>query len=117
MWVTIMANANWVCFDCRETVRRPWSIADDPKCPACGQVCRYVGTKISIPAKRNAKGWLKLRDCLRERRLAALERSRVARVRQQHRLEREIARHEALPKTGARTQAIRLLRKRLAELP
>jgi hypothetical protein len=111
-----MANANWVCFHCRETVRRPWSLADNAKCPACGQVCRYVGTKIPIPAKRNAKGWRELREYLRDRRLAALERARIARVRQQHELEREIARREALPKTAGGTRTIQLLRKRLAEL-
>ena len=111
-----MANANWVCFDCREAVRRPWSLADNAKCPACGQVCRYAGTRIPIPAKRNAKGWRELREYLRDRRLAALERERIDRVRQQHKLEREIARRQALPKTAGQTRTIQLLRKRLAEL-
>jgi hypothetical protein len=48
--------------------------------------------------------------------LAALERERIARVRQQHTLEREIGRREALPKTAGQTRTIQLLRKRLAEL-
>jgi hypothetical protein len=59
-----MGNASWVCFDCRESVRRPCGYQADVPCPKCAQNCRCIGTKIPVPRKRDAKAWRELRESL-----------------------------------------------------
>jgi hypothetical protein len=109
-----MGNATWVCFDCRETVRRPTHYPDAVPCPQCGRACRCLGTYIRIPAKSNDSAWRDLRVSIREQRLAAQERMDRLRVRRRHRLERQIADLEARPTIEGRDRALQLLRERLA---
>ena len=48
-------NSNWVCFDCRESVRRPaWGEGPVP-CPSCGKHCWNLRCRIPIPPKRAVK--------------------------------------------------------------
>jgi DNA-directed RNA polymerase subunit RPC12/RpoP len=62
----MLGNGNWVCFECREAVRRPTQHADDVPCPACGQKCKYLGTQIPVPPKRSVKAWRELQDWFNE---------------------------------------------------
>lgn len=108
-----MGNATWVCFDCREAVRRPTHYYEDVPCPQCGQAARCLGTKIRIPAKDDDRAWQSLLASIRERRLAAVERMELMRVRRRHELERHIAELEARPANKGRQRTIQLLRKEL----
>jgi hypothetical protein len=92
-----MSNSTWVCFDCREAVRRPGYKNPDVSCPRCGQPCRNIGHRIRLPSKRAVKAWAALRGSLQQETIANTERLHRYRVRQTHRVEKEIARPQALP--------------------
>jgi hypothetical protein len=109
-----VGNATWVCFDCREAVRRPTHYPDAVPCPHCGQVSRCLGTKIRIPTQGDDRAWQTLRSSVREQRLVAVERRERMRVRRRHRLEREIAELEARPANEGRARTIQRLREELA---
>jgi hypothetical protein len=109
-----MGNATWVCFDCREAVRRPTHYLEPVACPQCGQASRCLGTKLRIPTKGDDRSWHALRSSIRKQRLATLEYSKRMRVRRRHRLERQIAELEALPANEGRESAIQRLRGKLA---
>lgn len=109
-----LGNATWVCFDCRESVRRPSHYPDAVPCPKCGLACRCLGTKIRIPAKGDERAWRDLRDGIREQRLAAQERLERMRVQRRHRLERQIAELEAGPADEGRALTLHRLREQLA---
>ena len=111
-----MSNSNWVCFDCREAVRRPTRRAEAVLCPQCGRDCVCLGTKIRIPPKNDRKSWRELSTCCREGRLAALERIERMRVRRRHRLERQIVELESRPANERQIKEIRILREQLATL-
>jgi hypothetical protein len=109
-----MGNGNWVCFNCRETVRRPTQYSGQVPCPGCGRNCTYLGTKIAVPSKRSVKAWKQLRELLIDGSLAAQERAWTAHLRARHKLEKEIANLELQLRKEGRVEVIRLLRKRLA---
>ena len=111
-----MGNGTWACFDCREAVRRPTQHTADIPCPKCGRACKYLGTKIPIPIRRNAKAWRQLRERLGELTLAGRERAWIMRVRRRHQLEQAIAKLEAQAKNEGRANTIRQLKKQLADL-
>lgn len=109
-----MSTAAWVCFDCQTAVRRNTAFAGDVPCPSCGRPCSYLGYKIPVPPKSKSREWAVLRDQLARERMQRDLASDVSTVRAQHALEQEIARLEALPVNEGRTNAIRLLRRRLS---
>jgi hypothetical protein len=111
-----MGNATWVCFDCREAVRRPTHHPAAVPCPQCGRACQCLGTKIRIPSKGDERAWQDLRVGIREQRIADVERSERMRVRRRHRLERQIAELEARPTNEGRARTLHLLREQLASL-
>ncbi len=111
-----MSNANWVCFDCRETMRRSTEYAGPVPCPDCGAPCRCLGTKFRVPCKGDERAWRELRASIRDARSTVAEAADYWRVRLRHLLERQIADLEAHPANEARTRAIRLARERLAAL-
>lgn len=108
-----MANAAWVCFDCRFAVRRPTSHTGDVVCPECGAGCRYLGYRIRVPGKRAVRAWAALRESLAAQDRARQTADHVRSVRARHDLEKEIRRLEALPSNPGRRHAIALLRKQL----
>jgi hypothetical protein len=55
-----MHNSTWACFDCREAVRRPDYTVEEIHCPTCNEKMSYLGDRVRIPAKRQAKAWRKL---------------------------------------------------------
>lgn len=108
-----MGNAAWVCFDCRESVRRPTHHTADVPCPKCAQTCRCIGTKIPVPPKRDVRAWRQLRESLDAQTIRAAESQHERKTRQRHSIEQEIERLEARPKNDGRTRAVRLLKRRL----
>ncbi len=111
-----MGNATWVCFDCRESVRRPTEHARAVPCPQCGRDCRCLGTKIRIPSKGDVRAWQDLRDGTLAARLANAERLGRMKARRRHQLERRIADLEAHPINERRTRMLHRLREELASL-
>ena len=57
-------NANWVCFKCRRSVRRPAHFRGNVTCPDCAQLCNRLGTKTPVPRKNNDRAWSELREQL-----------------------------------------------------
>lgn len=55
-----MSSKNWVCFDCRLTLRRGWG-QKEPLCPTCGKKCYYLGYKVRVPPENKVKEWEQLR--------------------------------------------------------
>jgi hypothetical protein len=108
-----VGKATWVCFDCREVMRRPTHYQEAVPCPRCGRASLYLGTKIRIPTKGDDRAWQVLRSSTCEQRLAAAERMELVRVRLRHRLERQIAELEGRPENEGRDRAIQQLRKEL----
>src|SRR5687767_10182736 len=60
-------NINWVCFECRQAVRRPGADRTAAPCPSCGRPCINLGTQIPLPPKQDEGGWGKLREWYFER--------------------------------------------------
>src|SRR5262245_12937837 len=108
------SNHNFVCFDCRQSLRRSKLVAEPPRCPKCGNPCLSVGYKIPLPSKSDAKGWKALEG---EQQAAAHRRAESKRanlVRLGHELERQIADIEQRPANPERERLLRVLRQRLA---
>src|SRR5688572_5962626 len=82
-----MGNAAWVCFDCRESVRRPTHYKADVPCPKCAQICRCIGTKIPVPPKRDVPAWRELRESLDAQAIRLAESQHRRRIRQRHSVE------------------------------
>ena len=110
---TIMNNETWVCFDCREAVRRDAYHPAEVPCPSCGHVCLQIGDRIRIPSKSNARGWQRLRESLCEQRLGVLDTSQIAQVRQRHELEQQLLQVGLRSPNEGRAKSIRTLRKKL----
>jgi hypothetical protein len=120
-----MINGNWVCFDCRTCVRRqtlfrPSSVGDkgneSVKCPECNQPCRFLGTKISIPPKRDVDEWKQLRRYVIERRTSLVEQQSEQNTHRKHDIERRIRDLENRPKNKQRNSLIKQLQDELANL-
>jgi hypothetical protein len=111
-----MGNATWVCFDCKEAMRRPAQHAEAVPCPQCGRDALCLGTKIRIPTVSDEKSWEILRTSVSERRIAAQERADRLRVRLRHHLEKQITEIEARPANEGRAATLQLLRKQLSSL-
>jgi hypothetical protein len=110
-----MTHATWVCFDCREAVRRPSHTRPAVLCPLSGQPCRSIGDRIPLPLKRSNKAWEALRVSLQEQAIAAAECRHRNCVRQIHRIEREIARLETMPANEGHKRQVQLSCERLVQ--
>jgi hypothetical protein len=83
-----MSSYTWACFECRRTVRRTTPKDGAVPCATCGRACRYLGTKIRVPAREKASEWEKLRESVSEAKVREdLGRERL-RVRRRHDLEK-----------------------------
>lgn len=108
-----MGNAAWVCFDCREAVRRLMQYDKDVPCPRCGRTCRGIGHRIPVPPKRDARAWAALRASQTAERLNRVELEQRDSVRRRHDLERQLAELESRPPDPHRRLAIRRLKRTL----
>ena len=108
-----MGNATWVCFDCREAVRRNTQYRETVPCPKCTASMRYLGYKIPVPRKRDASSWDALREQLNLEQSTRQHENTVKLVRRRHDAERELQRLEAKPSNPGRKKAILRLKKEL----
>jgi uncharacterized Zn finger protein (UPF0148 family) len=111
-----MASYTWACFECRRTVRRAVPKNGEVQCSTCGRPCRYVGTRIRVPAREKKAAWEELRDSLRAAKLKEDLRREHARVRRRHELEKRVADLESKPANPSRSRQIRELKEQLAGL-
>lgn len=63
---------NWVCTDCRRSVRRTPFDERDVLCPECGQLCEDIGSKRPVPRRADADSWKALATDLDARRPKAI---------------------------------------------
>jgi hypothetical protein len=108
-----MGNSAWVCFDCREAVRRLTQYRGEVSCPKCARPCRCLGYKIPVPPKRNVGAWERLRKSLDEERVRGAEAQHASAIRRRHDIEQEIRDLESKPANAGRAKAVRLLKRRL----
>src|SRR4051812_2481606 len=111
-----MNNSTWACFDCREAVRRSEYSEFAVPCPQCGQNCRYMGDKIRLPAKRQAKAWKELLVDLQQRSSANTERQALRRLERMRAIQDEIKHLIDRGLNPGREKHVRSLRKELDEL-
>lgn len=107
-----MSNHHWVCFQCREAVRRPGT-ADNVRCPACGELCNSLGTKVPVPPKSELVVWKALETGYFARRRAWNALVRQKAVRRKHDIEREILKIEGLPDNEGRRSLLKQLKANL----
>src|SRR5215468_8554564 len=108
-----MSNANYICFDCRQAVRRATPERAVVRCPTCGQRCQYLGRKIPVPPKAKVATWRALRASMATVRVNwALRQQRDA-VKRRHALEKSIAELEARPSNASRDHLLNKLRREL----
>lgn len=112
------SNATWVCFECRQAVRRDnWPFFPKPvKCSHCGGECTSIGHKIPLPSKSDVRAWRSLREQLQNSAVDAQVRKYEQRVRDIHALEQQIADLEARPKNEGRAKSMKHLRSELRAL-
>lgn len=109
-----MSNVNWVCFDCRESVRRPGHEDRPVLCLRCAHACWCLGSRTPVPPKQNVRAWQRLRKAFNERAVeAAVSRFEFG-VQQSHRAERALRRLEAGPASPGRAKVLRGLKRRMA---
>ena len=111
-----MKNATWVCFDCRESLRRPYYALKEIHCPTCGQPMPYVGDRIRIPSKTQRKAWRELREWIYASPLPITKLKGTLRAWRIKRLEQQLAALERAPTNASRARTIKAWRKELAAL-
>jgi len=114
-----VSNHNWVCFECRTTVRKPKSDANAPTLPACsrcGASLVNIGYKIDVPRKSDVKAWKALREWCRHARLGGIEDEIRSLVQKVHRLEKVILEEEEKPFNADRKRAIEQRRVEMSNL-
>jgi hypothetical protein len=125
-----MNNANWVCFDCRVSVRRaswrlltfykPWLVGDTwdgaVKCPECQKPCKFLGHKIAIPPKRDDVAWGELRDYVTARYQSHCDGRAEASTRRKHEIERRIIELQSRDESKERDRLINNLREELESI-
>ncbi len=108
-----MSNYHWVCFACREAVRRPGS-DENVRCPSCGKPCDNIGYKIPVPPKAKPHLWRELEESYVQARKDYYVRQTAANVRRLHDLEAEIERIRVLEANDGRLALIKKLQSELA---
>ena len=111
-----MRNGNWVCFDCRLSVRSPGWAGRAPRCPGCARDCVPIGERIPLPSKTDVRGWKALSTRMSNVARRRQEQESKERVRLRHDIEQKIVALRCRPASAGRTKEIISLRKLLAEL-
>ena len=108
-----MSKHKFVCFDCRQAVKRELYPKSDVLCSLCGKPCEYLGVKIPVPPKSKTKEWDGLRSQLENAAKERSEKETVRLVRRKHELEREIQKLESKPENPGRKSLINSLKREL----
>jgi hypothetical protein len=108
-----MSNASYICFDCRQAVRRSTPERDAVRCSSCGRRCQYLGRKIPVPPKTKVAAWRALRASMATIRVNwALRQERDA-LKRRHTVEKRIVELEAKPSNASRDHLLNKLRREL----
>lgn len=116
-----MSNRTWVCFECRQSVRRTAEYSWDERreeeilCPECRSPCVYLGYMIPLPPRRDVRAWQDLNAQMVQERIEEREASQLRNVRRKHGLEKEIAKLEARAQNPGLEGLIKQLRRRLRD--
>jgi DNA-directed RNA polymerase subunit RPC12/RpoP len=110
-----MSNYHWVCFTCREAVRRPGSDIN-VRCPACGKPCDNIGYKIPVPPKSKQQLWRELAESYAQARKDYFAGKSASNVRRLHDLEQEIERIRGMEASDGRLSLIKKLKSELASV-
>jgi hypothetical protein len=101
-----MSSHTWVCFHCRDRVRRQAG-ASQVRCRLCGRPCDHFGTKIEAPPKSKIREWAELREWYFAGLRAFYLKRQEQHARRRHTLEREIERYQRLAPDKQRRAYIR----------
>lgn len=112
-----MGNSTWVCFQCREAVRRPTQGTHQVTCSRCGGECTNLGYKIETPKKRDGEAWTRLAENLHDQTWRQLLSRQAASVseRHAHALEQEISELQQREANPGRQELIRSLQTKLEQ--
>jgi hypothetical protein len=110
-----MSNYHWVCFSCREAVRRHGS-AENVRCPKCAEPCDNIGYKNPVPPKNKPHLWHELATAYAEARRNYFERRSTSNVRRLHALEQEVSRIQGLEPNAGRAALLKKLCSELSAL-
>ena len=108
-----MSNASYICFECRQAVRRSTPEKAIVKCPSCGQRCQYLGRKIPVPPKSKLAAWRDLRTSMATIRTNWGVRQEREAVRRRHDVEKRITELELRQPNPSRDRLLTELRGRL----
>ena len=108
-----MSSRTWICFHCKQSVRRDGQYDGAVPCAECGRECTYLGYKIPVPPRRDSRAWRALREDLRRSERARRDEKHRADARRRHDIEKQIAELEARPENSERSRLIRRLRREL----
>ena len=64
----MIGNVNYVCFDCRKSVKAMPHGEPGPHCPMCSGNMLDIGMHIQVPKRGDIKGWEKMHDEFFQRR-------------------------------------------------
>ena len=109
-----MSKHKYVCFECKQAVKRDFRKNDDVRCPSCGTECTYLGVKIPIPPKSKSKLWEKLKAQLESEKIQRSQVKVKANIIRKHELEKEMIKLENLPENSGRRSLIKSLKGKLA---
>ena len=85
-----MSKHKFVCFECRQSVKREIYPESDVLCSSCGKPCQWIGVKIPIPPKNKIKEWGLLKEQLEKEDSDRIHQKIKSLVRRKHELEKEI---------------------------
>jgi hypothetical protein len=124
-----MCKGTWVCFLCRVAVRRDtWRLvphvhpelvgskgAGKVRFPQCGKASVFLGPSISIPPKRDVRGWSRLENDVRGLQSELITQSKRISAERKHATERRIRDLEGRDGGTGREVLIKALKKELKE--
>lgn len=109
------SNHNWVCFECRFSIRQKKYTDHIPKCLECGRDCYCLGYKVEIPKRGERKRWNEIKEESDRRDLEMSALDDRQKVRRRHALEKEIVKLEAMEPNEGRKSHIKKLKRDLAK--
>jgi hypothetical protein len=112
-----MSNHPWVCFSCRQTVRRPSPATAAVTCALCGGDCTHLSPMVKIPPKNKTKEWEKLRDSIDLDRTRRAETHRIKILERNRWLKLRIQALEKEPSDPNRDYLLQKYRQELLESP
>ncbi len=124
-----MCKGTWVCFFCRVAVRRDtWRLvthvhpeligstdSDKVRCPQCSKASVFLGPSITIPPKRDLRGWKRLKESVLQFQQELTVRSKKDSTVKKHALEQRIIDLESRGDDVGRLVLIKSLKKELTD--